>query len=197
MSASTSSNDSHCPCAPVPAINALSPAKLDPREQHFFIPGPRKGLALFLRRLSPESQSRSRAVLYVHGATFPSALSIAHRFSGESWRDALCAAGFDVWGLDFYGFGCSARYPEMQDGAEKHGPFCIAQDAAQQVEIAARFILAHLGLKALSIISHSWGSMPVGIFASVHPTLLERWVLFAPIAKRTPLRYETTPAFPA
>ena len=102
--------------------------RLDPREEHFRIPGPREGLSLFLRFL-PAADSRfspRRAVLYVHGATFPSALSIAHRFRGRdsdgrscsrpcgtSWRDALNEAGFDVWGLDFYGFGHSDRYSEM------------------------------------------------------------------------------------
>ena len=90
-------------------------AKLDPREQHFRIPGPREGLLLFLRFLPATNSSYEprRAVLYVHGATFPSALSIAHRFDGRSWRDALNEAGFDVWGLDFYGFGHSDRYVEM------------------------------------------------------------------------------------
>ena len=84
---------------------------LDPREEHFHVPGPHEGLSLFLRFLPAEKtgfQPR-RAVLYVHGATFPSALSIAHRFDGKSWRDALNDAGFDVWGLDFYGFGHSGR----------------------------------------------------------------------------------------
>jgi len=171
--------------------------KLDPREEHFFIPGSRDGLSIFLRRLSPLTQRPARVVLYVHGATFPSALSIAHRFGGQSWRDALCAAGFDVWGFDFYGFGYSSRYPEMNDDADTHGPLCVAKDAARQLETAVRFILSHLGVDALSIISHSWGSMPVGQFACTHPALLDRWVLFAPIAKRSPLRYEPTPRFPA
>jgi pimeloyl-ACP methyl ester carboxylesterase len=171
--------------------------KLDPREEHFLIPGPRSGLWMFLRRLSPASQPPSGAVLYVHGATFPSALSVAYRFSGQSWRDALCASGFDVWALDFYGFGYSARYAEMNDEAGSHGPLCIAKDAAEQLETAVRFILDHTGTEALSIISHSWGSMPVGIFACAHPTLLDRWVLFAPIAKRAPLRYQPVSSFPA
>jgi len=70
--------------------------KLDPREQHFRIPGPREGQSLFLRLLPAATSAFEprRAVLYVHGATFPSALSIAHRFDGSSWRDALGAAGF-------------------------------------------------------------------------------------------------------
>src|SRR5690348_8969418 len=118
--------------------------KLDPREEHFRIPGPREGLSLFLRFLPATQASASRrAVLYVHGATFPSALSIAHRFDGKSWRDALNEAGFDVWGLDFYGFGHSDRYVEMSRPPQDHPPLCVAEDAAQQVEAAVRFILAH------------------------------------------------------
>jgi hypothetical protein len=34
-----------------------------------------------------EKQPIERVVLYVHGATFPSAVSIAHRFDGRSLRD--------------------------------------------------------------------------------------------------------------
>ena len=171
--------------------------KLDPQEEHFEIPGPREGLRLFLRRLAGVQRENRRGVLYVHGATFPSALSIAHRFSGRSWRDALCAAGFDVWAFDFYGFGFSARYPEMSQEPDKHPPLCTAEDAAEQLHAVVRFMLAHLGLDRVSIISHSWGSMPVGRFAGAHATSLDRWVLFGPIAKRAPRRYEKPPSFPA
>jgi pimeloyl-ACP methyl ester carboxylesterase len=173
--------------------------RLDPREEHFRIPGPREGLSLFLRYLPAatiESQRR-RAVLYVHGATFPSALSIAHRFDGRSWRDALNDAGFDVWGLDFYGFGHSDRYPEMDRPAAENPPLCVAEDAARQVEAAVRFILGHQNLPKLSVISHSWGSMPAGIFASRHPALVDRLALFGPIGRRGPRRYETPATFPA
>jgi pimeloyl-ACP methyl ester carboxylesterase len=174
-----------------------SSPKLDPREEHFEIPGPRDGLRLFLRRLAGSRRDPRRAVLYVHGATFPSASSIAHRFSGRSWRDALCAAGFDVWGFDFYGFGCSARYAEMSQAPDQNPPLCNSADAAEQLHVVVRFVVAHMGLDRLSIISHSWGSMPVGRFAGSHPTLLDRWVLFAPIAKRAPRRYEKPPTLPA
>jgi pimeloyl-ACP methyl ester carboxylesterase len=83
--------------------------KLDPGERHFLIPGPIDGLRLFLRHLGP-ARSSGRAVVFIHGMSFPSALSIAHRLDGRSWRDELVDAGFDVWGLDFYGFGYSDRY---------------------------------------------------------------------------------------
>lgn len=174
-------------------------AKLDPREEHFRIPGPRDGLSLFLRFLPAARTSFSprRAVLYVHGATFPSALSIAHRFDGRSWRDALNDAGFDVWALDFYGFGHSDRYPEMERPATESAPLCVAQDAARQVDVAVRFILHHQKLARLSLISHSWGSMPTCLFAGADPELVERLVLFGPIGRRGPRRYETPATLPA
>ena len=172
--------------------------KLDPREEHFRIPGPNADLSLFLRFLPARAEHRQRrAVLYVHGATFPSALSIAHRFDGKSWRDALNDAGFDVWGLDFQGFGHSDRYPQMSRPPAENPPLCVAADAVQQVAAAVRFILAHQRLEKLSLIAHSWGSMPASLFAGANPALVERLVLFGPIAKRGPRRYETAPAFPA
>src|ERR1700742_756371 len=113
----------------------MSIAKLDENEEHFFIPAPAAESRLFLRLLRSRNLQGSgrRAVLYVHGATFPTALSVAHRFDGRSWRDSLCEAGFDVWGLDFLGFGHSDRYPQMAEPAEAHEPLGLAQEAAQQL----------------------------------------------------------------
>jgi pimeloyl-ACP methyl ester carboxylesterase len=162
--------------------------KLDDREEHFFIEGPNDGAKLFLRHLAaPASfERRRRAVLYIHGATFPSALSIAHRFDGASWRDALHGAGFDVWGLDFQGFGHSQRYAAMNGDVPGPGPLCDAADAARQIDTAVRFILRHAGLPNLSLISHSWGSIPTGRFVTAHSILIDRWVLFGPIVRRLP-----------
>jgi pimeloyl-ACP methyl ester carboxylesterase len=138
-----------------------------------------------------------RAVLYVHGATFPSALSVAHRFDGRAWRDALGDAGFDVWGLDFYGFGHSDNYPEMNIAAEENPPLGLAEAATAQLAAAVRFVLEHQCLTSLSLIAHSWGSMVAGRFAGDHPALVDRLVLFAPIARRDPPRYSPRPNGPA
>lgn len=69
---------------------------LDSREQTFLIGSGHRGLRLFLRRLPSNTSKALGTVLYLHGATFPSALSIAYRFDGRSWRDALAETGFDV-----------------------------------------------------------------------------------------------------
>ena len=153
--------------------NRYASPKLDPRERHFRIPGHHAGLELFLRHLPPQNGgSDAPVVLYVHGATFPSAASIAHRFDGRSWRDELCAAGFHVWGLDFHGYGLSDPHPEMRQPANAAGPLGRAEDASRQVEAAARFITAHHATEALSIIAHSWGTIAAGRFAGHCPELV-------------------------
>ena len=166
-------------------------------EEHFLIRGPHSDLRLFLRRLGSSTGSDGPSVLYVHGATFPSALSVAYRFDGKSWRDALCASGFVVWGLDFYGFGNSDNYPEMAISADDGQPLGLAWQAAEQLLAAIRFILRHEQNKSLSLISHSWGSMPAGLVAAEHADLIEKWVAFAPIAQRTPTQREDEPSGPA
>lgn len=172
--------------------------QLDPREQHYWIESPRRGMRLFLRYLPPARRNGDvKPVLYVHGATFPSALSIAHRFDGHSWRDALSEAGFDVWGFDFHGYGYSDRYPAMTEPTHANPPLCRTEDASEQLEAVARFILGRRGVPNLSIISHSWGSMPAARFAGRHPAMVERLVLFGPIARRAPRRYEKPPVGPA
>jgi pimeloyl-ACP methyl ester carboxylesterase len=161
--------------------------KLDPREEHFRIPSEIEGLRLFLRYTppTPAPAGAPKVVLYVHGGTFPSALSIAHRFDGRSWRDELCAAGFHTWGLDFHGFGnLSDPYPEMSDPASNHGPLGRAESASRQLERAVRFISAHHGVSRISLIAHSWGTIVTGRFASRAPELVDRLVFFGPIAQR-------------
>jgi pimeloyl-ACP methyl ester carboxylesterase len=173
--------------------------KLDPREQHFLIPSSRDGLALFLRHLPAYANDTgaTKVVLYIHGGTFPSGLSVAHRFDGHSWRDALCMAGFHVWGFDFHGFGFSDPYPEMDAPPDANPSLCRAEDASRQVAAAVRFILDHHRVQRLSIIAHSWGSIPAARFAGEHPALVDRLVLFGPISRRGPRRYEKPPTAPA
>jgi pimeloyl-ACP methyl ester carboxylesterase len=164
-----------------------NPNRLDAGEEHFHIPSPHSGLSLFLRYLpaAPDVGPKDRIVLYVHGGTFPSGLSIAHRFDGWSWRDELGAAGFHVWGLDFHGFGeLSDPYPEMRLPAEGVAPLGRAGDANRQLEYAVRFIRNRHGVGRISIIAHSWGSIVSGRFAARCPELVGRLVFFGPICWR-------------
>jgi pimeloyl-ACP methyl ester carboxylesterase len=167
------------------ASPTVSVPLLDPAEKHFRIPGAKGQLQLFLRYLAPGKISAAdRIVLYIHGATFPSALSIAHRFQGRSWRDELCAAGFHVWGLDFQGFGASDRYPEMSAALTQAPALGRAAEASQQIELAVLFINRFHKSRKVSLIAHSWGSIAAGHFAGQHPDLVDRMVFFGPISRR-------------
>jgi pimeloyl-ACP methyl ester carboxylesterase len=173
----------------VPMLQSAAAApKLDPREEQFRLPSPHRGLSLFLRYLAPSraTEPLRRAVVYVHGGTFPSGLSIAHRFDGRSWRDSLCAAGFHVWGLDFHGFGESDPYPEMTEPAEAHPPLGRAADCSRQLEAAVRFICGHHAVQHLSLVAHSWGSIVAGALAGRCPKLIDRMVFFGPVSRREP-----------
>jgi pimeloyl-ACP methyl ester carboxylesterase len=172
------------------AMPKQAAVKLDPREEHVRIPSSHPGRLLFLRHMPPTSddgKGTDRIVLYVHGGTFPSALSIAHQFDGWSWRDALCAAGFHVWALDFHGFGClSDPYPGMSSPADAGPPLGRAAEASGQLEQAIRFIRDRHGLERISLIAHSWGCIVAGDLAGRCPGLVDRLVLFGPIAPRAP-----------
>ncbi len=126
-----------------------------------------------------------KPVLYIHGATFPSAVSVGYRFAdGLSWEDQLHKDGFDVWALDFEGFGGSAR-PAAFDAPAEASPIPLrSQDAAQQIARALQFVRKATGRDRISMIAHSWGGVPAARYATDHASMLNRLVLFAPVLNR-------------
>lgn len=123
------------------------------------------------------------SLLYVHGSTFPAASSMNYRIDGTSWADDLQSRGFDVWSFDFAGYGGSDRPRPMQDPARGTIPG-RASEAVRQIERVVRHVLAQSGRRQLSIIAHSWGTIPAGLFAGRHPEQLDRLILFGPVAER-------------
>jgi pimeloyl-ACP methyl ester carboxylesterase len=141
--------------------------------------------ALLLREQTAAGDDRKHPILYVHGATFPSANSMMFRFDGWSWADELNKAGHSVWALDFAGFGGSELYPQMTQAAPPAGePLGRATDAAFQIERAVRAIVAETGAARVTLIAHSWGTIAAGLFATQHPELVDHIVFFGPIARR-------------
>jgi pimeloyl-ACP methyl ester carboxylesterase len=163
-------------------------------EEHFYVTLESSGLKLFLRH-QPTTQtgpaSERPPVLILHGSTLPSALSAANRIDGESWMDDLAKRGFDVWALDFLGFGGSDRYREMTENPTTHAPLGRAREAVDQVAAAVNFILAKRHASRIEIIAHSWGTIPAGIFTARSPKIVDRLVQFGPVVTRN-VRRDTT-----
>jgi branched-chain amino acid transport system substrate-binding protein len=164
------------------------------REQQFRVPVDSSGLRIFLRHLPAARagvQSGRSPVLFIHGSSFPSALAAAFKFDGTSWMDDLSRSGFDVWALDFLGYGGSDRYPEMRDPPFAHLPLGRADQAARQIEAAVAFITSHQRVTRVSLIAHSWGTIPAGLYAGAHPQRIDRLVQFGPVAQRKQTRDTT------
>lgn len=123
-------------------------------------------------------------VLYVHGATFPSGLSVGYRFGGRSWADDLNARGFDVWAFDFIGFGGSTRPRQMSKPAAGVAPIGRAAEAASQIAAVIGHIAAARAGAPVHLVAHSWGSIAAGLFASENADAIGRLVMFGPIARR-------------
>jgi pimeloyl-ACP methyl ester carboxylesterase len=159
---------------------------LDPNEKTFRIPFAGAGELSFYLRCLPATQRgpRRKVVLYAHGARLASAVTIAHRFDGFSWRDDLAAEGWDVWALDYVGYGGSDRYAAMAEPPEANPPLCRAEEASQQIECAAEFIVQHSNLPTISIVAHSWGTNAAAMMAIRRPELVDRLVMFGPVTHR-------------
>jgi pimeloyl-ACP methyl ester carboxylesterase len=151
-------------------------------QQTFRLPAAGSRPSLFVRR---QPRAGAPAVLYVHGATFPSALSVGFDFGGGSWLDDLNGRGFDAWAFDFAGFGESDRYAAMTEPADRHPPLGRAPEAAEQVAAVLALMRRETGQPRASLVAHSWGSMPAARAAIAEPDSVERLVLFAPIARRS------------
>lgn len=132
-------------------------------------------------------RSDGAPVLYIHGATFPSALSVGYRFDdGESWASALFASGFDVWALDFAGYGESEKPAAFTQNAASATPIGTSAEAAPQIARAVAHIRSARDGARVNIIAHSWGTIPASAFATSAPDAVDRLVLFGPILRRAP-----------
>lgn len=154
-------------------------------EESVRIPSTIGSLQLFLRHQAPVATSGRASVLFLHGATFPSGNSAAWRIDGRSWMDELADAGFDVWALDFLGYGGSDRYPEMANDDAHGGPLGDIESMVEQVDRAVAHIREQQGGSKVHIVAHSAGTLVAGRYAELHTDRVARLVLFgapAPLA---------------
>ena len=166
-------------------------------QQHLRIPSGVGSLRLFVRHQSPDTPSSAAPVLLIHGATFPSGNAAAWKIDGRSWMDELAAAGFEVYALDFAGYGESDRYEEMTSEAAQGPPLGDINSLIAQVDAAVAYIRKTQAATRVNLIAHSAGTLVAARYARLHSERVARLVLFgAPAphpseahAATAPLRY--------
>jgi pimeloyl-ACP methyl ester carboxylesterase len=147
-----------------------------------------------------------RVVLFVHGAGTPGAVAFDVPYQDYSWMAYFANAGFDVFAMDFTGYGRSTRPPVMNDpcnlSAEQQAAFvpalipapCAAPYKRQLTTIASDwddlnavvdYIRARRRVERVSLIGWSLGGPRAGGYAASHPDKVSKLVLLAPAFNRT------------
>lgn len=133
-----------------------------------------------LRLAVHRQRSDGACVLYVHGATFPTSMSVAWRIDGVSWLDQMQQAGLDAWSFDFVGYGDSDRPACFAHPALQSPAFGRCKSAAGQVIAVLAHIRKQRPNAPIHVVAHSWGCLPAQQAAIDRPDLITRLVLFGP-----------------
>ncbi|MGB7756504.1 MAG: alpha/beta hydrolase [Salinisphaera sp.] len=119
-----------------------------------------------------------RALLFVHGATYP---GVMFDVPGASWMTRAVADGYDAYALDVRGYGGSTRPECMAAPPEAGDPFCRAEDAAADIADAIAEIRRRAGVARVDVVAWSWGTMTTACHVAAGDSAVGRLVLFAPV----------------
>lgn len=142
------------------------------------------GLNIAITHKQPLVLSNEYPVLCIHGASFPSTLAFGFRMGNNSWMDNLAENGYDVYALDFLGYGNADRYPEMQAASTSALPLGRAVEVYRDVDKAVDLITKKTGKSKVYLIGHSWGGSVAALYATKFPDKVAKLVLFAAVTTR-------------
>jgi pimeloyl-ACP methyl ester carboxylesterase len=143
-----------------------------------------------------------KAVLFVHGAGTPGAVAFDAPRTDFSWMEYLANAGFDVFAMDFTGYGRSTRPHVMNDpcnlsseqqsavgakpcaAAYKRSLTTIGSDW-DDLNAVVDYIRALRHVERVSLIAWSLGGPRSGGFAARYPAKVHKLILLAPAYNRT------------
>lgn len=132
-------------------------------------------LYLFRKRVGdPAADHESRPVLFLaHGSSVSSRPTFDLKVPGHdddfSLMDQFAGYGFDVWTMDFEGYGRSSQGPGNSDIAT----------GAEDLKAAAEVVIRETGQSQFHLYGESSGALRAGVFAMAEPERVGRLVLAA------------------
>ena len=134
----------------------------------------RGGISLFIYRKrmgAPKHGEPAKPVLFLaHGSSVSAGPSFDLTVPGHgdySLMDKFAEYGFDVWTMDFEGYGKSGMGPGNSDIAT----------GAEDIKAAAEVVLRETGQSRFHLMGESSGALRAGSFAMAQPERVERLVL--------------------
>ena len=148
-----------------------------------------------------QTTADGKAVLFVHGGTYPSVPDFDLPYQDYSWMAYLASEGFDVYSVDMTGYGKSSR-PNMDDkcnvAAEQQemigqkpcpATFTTSLTTSESdwadIDAAVEFVRKQTGAAKINLVGWSGGGPRVGGYTALHGDKVARVVLFAPGYNRT------------
>src|SRR5712691_3937417 len=146
-----------------------------------------------------------RVVLFVHGAGTPAEVAFDVPYKDYSWMAYLAGAGFDVFSMDFTGYGRSTRPPAMNDPcnfskaqqaqfvpnlipapcAPSHpSPITTMDSDWNDIGTVVDHLRALRGADRVSIVGWSQGGPRGAGYAARNPAKVARLVILAPAYTR-------------
>lgn len=161
-----------------------------------------KYVELFVREKVLKSPAETRpAVLMIHGATVSTVPVFDLQFENYSWMEYLANEGFDVFAMDFTGYGLSPR-PMMENPcnltAAQQQQYLIPSTLSQtctpsypyqlntirsewdEIDRVVDYIRDLRGVEKVHIVAWSRGGSRAAGYAGLHSDKIDRLFLFAP-----------------
>src|SRR5262249_45593042 len=161
------------------------------------------GVHLFVReKVQEDLAGQAPVVLFAHGATISGLPAFDLQFRDYSFMDYLAKAGFDVFALDFTGYGqsprptlddpCNARLADqlallipnpLSEPCPPSYPFYLtdSQTDRDDLDAVVDYLRDLRGVDRVSLIGTSDGGFRAGSYAARHPEKVDKMVLYAPV----------------
>lgn len=152
-------------------------------QQDFTIDGADPGVKLFVRSkmATGAKPTTENVVLFVHGATYPSAPDFDLQFQDYSWADWMVRHGWVVFMFDVRNYGGSSREPAMSQPASANLPLSRSYLAVRDIGSVLDYIRAKHRVERVSLVGWSWGAMTASYYTSLHSERVWKLVMFAPL----------------